>query len=109
MRPDFWQAENGNLSWGFRLKALGIGLKETLPVAINCSVKVSTEKQAMLLCHGWEYMRHSRIVSNMKGRCPIRWDTSLVLVKGTWKCPRDNEEVSGALGRDQSLFDGSRA
>ncbi|MFB3098095.1 MAG: hypothetical protein ACE1ZZ_05430 [Dehalococcoidia bacterium] len=48
MRPDFWQAENGNLSWGSGLKALAIGLKATLPVAINCSVEVTTEKQAML-------------------------------------------------------------
>ncbi len=109
MRPDFWQAENGNLSWGSRLKALGIGLKATLPVAINCSVEVSTEKQAMLFCPGWEHMKHSGIASDVKGRCLIRWGTGLVLVKGTWKCPRDNEEVSGALGRDQSLFYGSGA
>ena len=71
MRPDFWQAENGNLSWGSRLKAVGIGLEATLPVAINCSVEVSTEKQAMLLCPVWEHRKHSRIAINVKGRCPI--------------------------------------
>ena len=71
MRPNFWQAENGNLSWGSRFKVLGICLRATLPVAINCSVEVSTEKQAMLLCPGWEHMKHSRIASDVKGRCLI--------------------------------------
>ena len=78
-----WQAENGNLSWGSGLRAC-FALKANLPVAINCSVEVYTEKQAMLLCPGWEHMKHFRIVSNMKGRCLIRWGTGLVLVKGTW-------------------------
>src|SRR2546428_1920613 len=36
MRPDAWPAEKRNLSWGSRLKALGIGSEATLPVAGNC-------------------------------------------------------------------------
>ena len=49
MRPDSWPAEKRNLSWGSRLKALGMVSEATLPVAVNCPVEVSTEKQAMLL------------------------------------------------------------
>src|SRR6266705_5012839 len=49
MRPDAWPAEKRNLSWGSRLKALGIGSEATLPVAVNCPVEVSTAKHAMLL------------------------------------------------------------
>src|SRR6266568_2137465 len=49
MRPEAWPAEKRNLSWGSRLKALGIGSEATLPVAVNCPVAVSTAKQAMLL------------------------------------------------------------
>src|SRR2546426_7750934 len=33
MRPDSWPAEKRNLSWGPRLKALGIGSEATRPVA----------------------------------------------------------------------------
>jgi hypothetical protein len=44
MRPNFWQAENVNLSWGSNFKALGIGSEATLPIAVNCLVRVSREK-----------------------------------------------------------------
>src|SRR2546426_11603367 len=36
MRPDAWPAEKRNVSWGSRLKALGIGSGATLPVAGKC-------------------------------------------------------------------------
>src|SRR5882724_9453302 len=49
MRPDAWPAEKRNVSWGSRLKALGIGSEATLPVAVNCPVAVSTAKHAILL------------------------------------------------------------
>ena len=49
MRPDAWPAEKRNLSWGSRLKALGIGSEATRPVAVNCPVAVSTKKHAILL------------------------------------------------------------
>src|SRR3989442_8828315 len=49
MRPDAWPAEKRNLSWGSRLKALGIGSEATLPVAGNFSREGVTPKQTGLV------------------------------------------------------------
>jgi len=47
MRPDSWPAEKGNLSWGSRLKTLGMASEATLLEAVNFPVEVSTVKQEL--------------------------------------------------------------
>ena len=58
MRPDPWPSEKGNLSWGSRLKTLGMASEAILPISVNCPVEVSTVKQELQIVNtgpraGW--------------------------------------------------------